>query len=77
MEQLLFGISIIGGIAAAIILGGGYIGIIYLCFKALFETEGPFTEPGTKWKVNILIILFLLAMIAIPINALYTEIYGG
>ena len=77
MEQLLFGISTISSIAAAIILGGGYIGIIYLCFKGLFETEGAFTEPGTKWKMNILIILFLLAMIGAPIHALYTEIYGG
>ena len=77
MEQLLFGISTIGLIAAAIILGGGYIGIIFLCFKALFETEGPLTEPGTKWKINILIILFLLALIGAPINAFYTEIYGG
>lgn len=77
MEQLLFGISVIGAIAGAIIFGLGYIWIIYLCFQALFETEGQFTEHGNRWKMNILIILFLLAMIAAPIHAVYVEIYGG
>lgn len=77
MEQLLFGISVIGAIAGAILFGLGYIWIIYLCLQALFETEGQFTENGNRWKMNVLIILFLLAMIAAPIHAVYVEIYGG
>lgn len=67
-------ISFIGAIAAAIIIGSGYVFILYLCLKGLFE-EDKYQSSSEKIFFKGFLVLLILALIGIPANELYTALH--